>query len=356
MTNCASHFSDFYASVMRALTLTSASLSMFGAGFMILSYLTFPRLRTFPFKLIVFLSVSDAFASSAYLIGMIGVTTGQVCNTAFACYLSAQMSQFFDVATFLWTGVIAFNVYQVMVREKGRSVEQYERRYHWFVWGTSLTLMLIAGGTGAFGDAGLWCWIMNTYPKTQFLCYYLILILVFFCNITVLVLVGLALRNDASSNTNTVTIRLLSYLFVFFIVRIWSVIDRLTELITGNPSLALAILHSIFSPLQGFCNALVYGMNRQVINEWKYSKFCQRLLCKYGRQAEFASHELLRDENQLDDAGHELAVFQDYADPSESGTGAFGGSYTGDEADNTTGTSREVVVLIDDDSRDIDKW
>lgn len=333
--NCAPPFPAADSAVMRILTLTSSSLSIVGSSFIIASYLVFPGLRTFPFKLVVYLSISDWFASLAYGLGMIGVKP-QVCSTEFFCYVSAQMSQFFDVATFLWISAIAFNVFQVMVRKKGRAVEHYERSYHFFVWGVSLVSMLIPGFIGAFGDAGLWCWITPSHPMTQFFCYYLLLILVFIFNMIVLVWVGLALRNDASSQTNTVTIRLLSYILVFFVIRIWSVTDRIIDYATGQPVLALAMLHSFFSPLQGFCNAVVYGMNRQVLNEWRYSQLYARFCCCRNR-AYIDSVQLLHEQHSEHDGimlKTELSSFKESPSPV------------------VNAAPRQIGILVDDDMQD----
>jgi len=131
--------------------------------------------------------------------------------------------------------------------------------------------------------------------------------------------------------------------------------DRLNDFVSGSPSLPLAILHSIFSPLQGFCNALVYGMNRQVLMEWRYSSVFRKMPCCRGRsQNEFASHELLRDENHMmDEDGHEMSfVFEDnYVDPSGVGMDSIGGV-------DSTRSGGDVVVLVDENEAmdDREKW
>lgn len=275
-SDCATlQFSQNDAYAMRILTLVSASLSLLGSSFIILSFVCFPRLRTFSFKLIAFLSICDFFASMSYVIGMVGhVQSGTPChsNPSFACFFSAHLSQFFNVATFLWIAVIGFNIYQVMVKGKGnssRTVEQFEAKYHAFVWTISLVLMLIPSLSGAFEDTGLWCWISPEFPLLQFFCYYIILLLVFIANCIVLGLVWASLRNDGAGMSNVVTDRLMYFLIVFFILRCWSVFDRLNEYATEERNVGLAYMHSIFSPLQGFGNALVFGTNRMVLNAWR---------------------------------------------------------------------------------------
>jgi len=59
--------------------------------------------------------------------------------------------------------------------------------------------------------------------------------------------------------------RLRLYMFVFILVRLWSVANRLQNWLNpDDPRFELYLLHSIFSPLQGFFNVLAYGFNQKV--------------------------------------------------------------------------------------------
>jgi hypothetical protein len=301
--NCASHFDEGQTTAIRVFTLLSASLSVLGALFIIASYSLFPRLRTFPFKLIVFLSVADLFAASSYIIGLAGDKQGMVCSTAFNCFFTACLSQYFDVATFIWTSIVAYNIYLVMVKNMGREVESYENLYHALSWGTSFVLMVVVAFSGGYGDAGLWCWIMPTHPLVQFFCYYLILILAFAFQATILFSVVLHVRSDPSSaaSASKVTFRLLSYLMVFFLVRCWSVFDRINDAASGGqPVFALSVLHSFFSPLQGFCNAIVYGLiTASVSDEWR--NLLKKRCCRSA-----AEHDILYNDTLEDEFGSEM--------------------------------------------------
>ncbi len=48
------------------------------------------------------------------------------------------------------------------------------------------------------------------------------------------------------------------YVGVFYITWMFGTINRLAQLIGGENNVALMILHSIFTPMQGFLNFLVY--------------------------------------------------------------------------------------------------
>ena len=149
-------FTEGQKTALRTVVGLGAILSIFGSAFIVFSYWFFPRLRTFPYKIIVFLSVADVFASLSYFIGLgaeidnASVTTPADECDGFACTLSAWMTQMFDVSTFLWTSVIAFNIFEVLVREKGRRVEANERMYQVIAWGIPFINSIIVLASGAY--------------------------------------------------------------------------------------------------------------------------------------------------------------------------------------------------------------
>ena len=67
--NCTAHFTEPENDAIVGVVLFGAVLSMLGSGFIVASYLVFPRLRTFPYRLIMWLSVADFFSSFSYLVG-----------------------------------------------------------------------------------------------------------------------------------------------------------------------------------------------------------------------------------------------------------------------------------------------
>ena len=94
---------------------------------------------------------------------------------------------------------------------------------------------------------------------------------------------GEATQGDSSAKNNIIK-RLTMYIIVFMFIRVWSVINRFQNLANPNaPVYALYVLHSIFSPLQGLCNALVYGVNKTLLSE--YRKRFQQCCCA-GRRSE----------------------------------------------------------------------
>jgi hypothetical protein len=259
-------FSTGQSKSIKAVVLTGASLSVLGSSFIIFTYWYLPKLRSFPYKLIAYLSLADWFSSFAYILG--ADNDADECVNTVICGLTAAMSQFFDVATFLWTAVIAFNIYCVLVQGKGPEIRRYEKYYHMVAWGIPMVLLIVVAATGSLGDAGNWCWITEDHQIERVLCYYVPLMLIMIVNGVIYVLIGRAVSDTLEASTINRRLRL--YILVFVFIRLWSVINRFQNWVNPTePVYALYLLHSLFSPLQGFLNSIVYGFNKKVISTWR---------------------------------------------------------------------------------------
>eukprot|EP01006_Ploeotia_vitrea_P040811 TRINITY_DN66462_c7_g1_i1.p1 TRINITY_DN66462_c7_g1~~TRINITY_DN66462_c7_g1_i1.p1 ORF type:complete len:285 (-),score=121.11 TRINITY_DN66462_c7_g1_i1:715-1569(-) len=250
-------FSDAQNEVLQALIICGSCLSIVGTLFITLSYVVFPSLRSFPYKIIVFLGLADFFNALSYLIGL----------NSELCQLQAAMSQFFAVATFFWTACFAYNIVQVLVYQH-MDVSRNEPYYHMVSWGVPAVLLVINLALDSFGDGVVWCWISADHPYLRFLTFYLPLLAIVCFNAVVYVVVSRSLRGDLKRGA--VKRRLNHYLFVFLLVRLWSVVNRFQNFLDPNgPIFFLYFMHTLFSPLQGFCNAVVYGLNMQVRQHYR---------------------------------------------------------------------------------------
>ena len=259
---------------LQTVVILGAVLSMLGSSFIMFSYFWFPDLQTFPYKLIMFLSLADFFASSEYLLAIqdVGVTTedSECYQNTFMCYFSAGLTQYFDMASFLWMAVISYNIYQVLVNRRGHDVVKLEKWYHVVCWGVPAILAVIVTATGSLGDSGNWCWIKQDHQIERWLCYYVILIMIMIFNVATYYITSGVLKQQGGAHQKALTQRMMMYVGVFLFIRFWSVLNRFVELIVGNHGVyPLMFLHSLFSPLQGFANAIVYGFNRKIKNHYR---------------------------------------------------------------------------------------
>ena len=269
-------FTAAESAALKGIIIVTSVLSLAGSAFIIFSYYYFVNLRSFPYKLIMFLSVADFFSSLTYIIGA-GNDANECYEGNFMCYFSAGMSQFFDVASFLWMAVISFNIYQVLGRRRGHDVVFFEPYYHLFAWGTSGVLLLIITATNSLGDAGNWCWVRRDRQIERMLCYYVILIIIMIYAIVMYFLVRNAVKTQNMSQQNMIMARMRLYVIIFLFIRFWSVLNRMVELFDGNKSIfVFMFFHSLFSPLQGFANAFVYGLNAKLKKEIRKTCPCFR--------------------------------------------------------------------------------
>ena len=150
-----------------------------------------------------------------------------------------------------------------------------------------LAVALVCLGISVYGDAGLWCWIANEYPYHQLGFFYSFVcaswIVSIYCLVAVqgventpIIVMGKpgdgsdlldsprtqAAKEEASSaareSAAAVRSRLAKYLFSFIFIWIFGLTNRIVGAVQYEmqfePVWALAFLHVLFVPLQGFLN------------------------------------------------------------------------------------------------------
>jgi hypothetical protein len=139
-------------SEMMILTYVLAGLSLLGSVFVIGMYLIFPDLKTFAYRLVIYISMMDIMVSFCY----ISPDTPEVWCIIKACILSCgclgRVIFIFLISKSIYTSYFSYNY----------KVEKYEKRY--VLAGVGIMLMLIAMPltTGSYGDANTSCWINAT--------------------------------------------------------------------------------------------------------------------------------------------------------------------------------------------------
>lgn len=247
-------FSLLQEEVLLTITTFGSILSILSALFIFLSYLWYPSLQSFPYKLIVSLTLSDAFTCAAYIIGMHPAS----------CHVQAGMIQFFSVASVLWTGCFAFNVYQVLVCGNA-TVDRWEARYHLFVWGMSAVLLFINLFLNSFSRGFLYCWISSEFSYLRILTWYVPLITTMIFNAVIYLRISRSLANQADIEARLVNIRLMQYIGLFVFAHMWALFNRVQNWISPEyPIFFLYCMQAIFSPLQGFFDSCLYGVNYEV--------------------------------------------------------------------------------------------
>ncbi|KAA0151411.1 hypothetical protein FNF29_04610 [Cafeteria roenbergensis] len=264
------------AATLSALTLVAASLSFVGSVAIVITYLSLRRVQRLSYRVIAWLAAADCMASMAYFVHEPSPLVTLAPPYSASCIAGAALSQFMDVATFLWTVCVSITVYMVLVRQASApQLQAMERWFHVVCWGVPAVFLAATWESGAFGDAGLWCWITDAFPGLRLGLYYAPLLV---CIVAVAVMMVLIRRGVQGSSAVTpaqkplVMRRILVFFALFLGLRLPSLANRIQQLSAGpgaEPVFVLSLLHATFSPLQGFANALVYGFNRLVVTEYR---------------------------------------------------------------------------------------
>eukprot|EP00940_MAST-03C_sp_MAST-3C-sp2_P002105 g2105.t1 len=279
-------FTESQDMALKVVPAIGATFSLFGSIFIIFTYFYIPRLQRIPYKLIMFMSCSDAMSAFSYLLGLaVNGDRGISCDRSTMCYIQAALSQYFEVSSMFWVLCVGMHIFIVMYVYKAEAdaskLEHLTRTYHVIAWGMPAILLIIAMSADVFGDAGQWCWISADYQWARISLYYswLILILMINCIMFYLIIerdpLNISQRSSPDSRTsfkrrNPLAFRLRLYLIAFVVTKIFSVINRIQNIADEeNPIFALFLLQAIFEPFTGFANAAVYGGNKMVVNEYQ---------------------------------------------------------------------------------------
>lgn len=146
---------------MHTIMRCEAALSILACSSIIFIYTRFPRMRTWSYTLVVIMVACSIGGNAALFIAIEDPNESQG-----LCIFQGVIVQFFDLAVSLWSVVIAYSLYTVVVLQQ-RIQGSFKRNCHVFVWGVSLMMTLVPFTTGSYGSAGMWCWIQAPAGDTQ---------------------------------------------------------------------------------------------------------------------------------------------------------------------------------------------
>ena len=135
-----------------------------------------------------------------------------------------------------------------------------------------------------------WCWIESARSDSdqwmQFAFFYGPLLGLFLFNLCIYMWLCRRVRRLMSPLQHKIRRRLLLYLGVFIILTAPGLANRIWQAVDPNhtPNFALLCADSLCGPLQGFGNAVVYGLNKR-LRERYHRLCCRRCL---GRDEEYS--------------------------------------------------------------------
>ncbi|KAL4453412.1 hypothetical protein ABPG74_017619 [Tetrahymena malaccensis] len=291
--------------IIQIIAIVVSSFSLLGAIFIIGIFLSFKKLRVFPFIYVFWLSVSDLISSIGYLLvtDSIGDTPEQLQEANFTCKTQALMINFGQLASICWTAVIAWTLYNSTVKVVTNLQQKTETKMVAIAFGFPLIMSLIPLILNEYGPQGGWCWIKSDSDNKvlSFILvgieFYIPLWIAFVFNgITIYRVIRYVKSITQDKNQLKLINRLTLYPLILLVCWSAGTVERVFDFI-GISSEILSYLHIFFGGLQGFFNACVYGLNsnvRKVIRE----NLCSSLPC-------FASAYIYEEQNLNEAEDHQ---------------------------------------------------
>jgi hypothetical protein len=277
-------------SVVSGIASAASVLSIFGSSFILCCYFAYPHLRKFSFTLVAILSATDICNQIFDLIDPpadeMAAMAADPSYVSSHCMVQAVGDNFFQLASVYWTTAIAATLYMtVMWRWKLNEDRRTFSRFAAVCFGIPLVLTILPAFDSAYGAAGGICWMKETKEYWRFIAFFVPLWLAVLFNSVVYVrvlrllhrTVSIAGPDDAvAQSIRTMMTRLSIYPFILVAVWLFASISRIYEAATGNQSMALYVLGLGLADMQGFLNALAYGLSGAVRGALKdsFSKRC----------------------------------------------------------------------------------
>eukprot|EP01130_Rhizamoeba_saxonica_P009668 TRINITY_DN3941_c0_g1_i2.p1 TRINITY_DN3941_c0_g1~~TRINITY_DN3941_c0_g1_i2.p1 ORF type:complete len:243 (-),score=32.25 TRINITY_DN3941_c0_g1_i2:590-1318(-) len=210
------------------------------------------------------------------------------------CIAQGLFLQYFQIATFCWITIIAFDLWMIVVRKRTRT-SFLEKFYHIGAWVTALLFALFPLVTSSYGLSGIWCWIVNTDTASsvwRFLVFYIPLYLMILVVIVLYVMIIYNVikyfkKSDTDDKSKKRVRRQLNrlklYPIIFLLLYIFPIINRIYDWSSdGDQSFFLFLMQALTAPLLGFANGIVYvGLDPEMRRSWKNFLFTHGCCTKY---------------------------------------------------------------------------
>lgn len=280
VTDASGNSSAAIPTSMLVLVSLSCSLSMFGAGFIIASYLLFPKIRTKAREILVHISLMDFLTAAFNLFGIVLTKTAYGHRSfSWLCQLQAALSMYGTETSVLWTIGMAVYIYARVLYEDSRPLRCITWGLYLFCYGLPAILTVWFSlsnklGYDRLGGSG-WCSLI-VQDQRGYLPFNLVFgndVWIYLTIILVpVILVGLHfhLRRELritsshlSSSVISIELKLLLVPVVFILLRMWSLLLTIIEVEAryNLPPLVVSIfLHisGVGDSGQGFANFILF--------------------------------------------------------------------------------------------------
>lgn len=274
-------FDNDQSKALEQANVVTSIISLTGSFFIIFCYFYLKELRTFAFKLVLMMCISDVFYSIGNCLGDAGGGDTHIGSSNGLCTFQSILLSYFGLTSLFWAISIAFTLQKAFLQESEAfgpaRIHENTWKYHLICWGIPVIFTLGPLITDSYGDTGGWCWIKPTpymHVYWKFVQFYIFLWLGIAYNCYVFINVYQKIRNmtgghmqgnDASA---AMARRLKLYPVVLILCHVFGTINAFYEAVNhGEMVYELNMLGVIFGTSMGFFNALVYGLTPEVGNQ-----------------------------------------------------------------------------------------
>jgi len=251
------------------ISVAFSLLSFFGVLLIVVSYLSFPKLRSFSFGLVFYMSLADLGALFSYLLG--SPSEGGVCR------FQGFIQQYFELSSIIWSAVIAFTLYRAVVKLQDSA--SLSKTYLTLGYGVPLLCAFLPLFTNSYTNTGAWCWISTQQAVGQvwrWLLFYgplwsCIAFNAYAYYLTEKKMKSMFETQDAEmpDKYKALIKRLKLYPLILVVCWFWATINRLQNAFNPNNEVFwLYVLQVLFRSLQGLLNCVAYGLQPNVRRCW----------------------------------------------------------------------------------------
>ena len=307
--SCSPFASDQYIAVT-LLSACTGAVSVVASLFVIVGILISKKYLFFIQRLILYLSIAVFLNSISVVLRLQRIATlggKSASHLTPLCVITSFVDQ-----TTSWSALIAvccITCCLVLNVVLLRSVETLEKVYVFLIFVFPLCFNWIPFIKESYGVAGAWCWIRNEDEDCnkflfgnylRFILWYIPLYVVLFILVTTYVFImcrirGLRRHWEGKFDPDTKRKRenmfrefrpLVWYPLIYLLLNIFPLMNRIHDAFVTESSLALWVLHALFSPLRGGFIALAYALDGQTVRRM----FKSSTLCTLFRRGAMRQH------------------------------------------------------------------
>jgi hypothetical protein len=295
--------------ILRFCTFFSSAFSVLGSFFIIYCFifLSPARRQNLITRFVFYLSGCHFILSVCWIVS---VPLERFTTT---CEVLAPLKLYFFIGAFCWTAFIATEVLYCFTHTSvGRFGEMVvpassgipEVCYHLIAWILPAILTFFPAWFRRMGD-GIWnCWFLEADDPWNYLFICMVSITIVYCMVAYCIVwykyrqrleeIGMLTESEDVKATK-LQFRITGYLISFLVVWIPGVAVQILGAIDLDPSMpffVVTVIGSLLLPFNGFLDSLVYGWNRQLLEELRVHCYRNCWCFGWGRGG---GHEALKE-------------------------------------------------------------